>query len=592
MVNNNTRSYAEGDADSESGITHPARTFTQIGSGEIGGKAQGLVRLEHILTDRFDKSGFSGIKVDIPWFWVITTDWFDQFMENNRLYDVALSDARDQHMANAFQRAKLPDELTDHLKNLISEVHVPLAVRSSSLLEDTLHEPFAGVYDTKMVPNNQFSADARMHTLVEAVKFVYASTFSGDAKSYREGVGRSHREEKMAVLIQEVVGLRHGDRYYPNISGVARSCNFYSLGCAKPEDGVVSLALGLGKTIVDGGRVWTYCPVYPKAKPPFGSIKELLTQTQIQFWCVNMGKPPSRDPLRETEYLFPGDLRHADQDDVLRELASTFDPQTERMSMGTATPGARVLNFSPILDLDEIPLNNLVRELLNICENDFENPVEIEFAANIPRVPSENVRLGLLQVRPMLVSEDIVEITESELGGDDVFIASEHVLGNGQRDDITDVVYVKPETFLAKDTWLIAAELDEINRQLLGTGRPYLLVVLGRLGTSDPWLGIPVNWGQVSGARVVVEASSTEMNVDMSQGSHFFHNVNCLGILYFSADKTGEYPVNWSWLANQNVIRDLRFVRHVSLDRPLSVKVDGNSCRGVICCERTDAVGN
>jgi hypothetical protein len=566
--------------------------LTQIGTGEIGGKARGLARLETTLAHGLDRGAFPEFDVEIPWFWVIATDWFDLFMERNRLYDIALSDTRDQHMANAFQRTELPAELVGELRKLIAEIHVPLAIRSSSLLEDAIDEPFAGVYDTKMVPNNQFSAESRLRTLVEAVKFVYASTFSKNAKSYRQAMGRTDRDEKMAVMIQEVVGLRHGDRFYPNLSGVARSHNFYAFGNAKPENGVVSLALGLGKTIVDGGRAWTFCPAYPKAKPPYGSTKELLTQTQIEFWSVNMGKPPTYDPIQETEYLFEGDLSHAEEDGVLRELASTYNAQSDRITIGTGSPGPRVLNFAPILELSDIHLNDLVKGLLEVCENALGNPVEIEFAVNFGESAPRRARFGFLQVRPMYVSDDHVEVPEEELQGDRTVVASEHVLGNGESSVIKDIVYVKPDAFSAKDTWLIAAELEEMNRELLKAGRPYLLVVLGRLGTSDPWLGIPVKWGQVSGAKVVVEASSTGMNVDMSQGSHFFHNVTCLRILYFSTDKTERYPVNWEWLERQKEVRDLRFVRHVALGEPLHVKVDGQSCRGVILSERRDTISN
>lgn len=592
MVNNKSSSSPCDDIGSDQSTTHSTKFLTRVGKGEIGGKAQGLARLEQILRNRFDRGAFPAIEVDIPWFWVITTDWFDLFMEKNRLYDIALSDTRDRHMANAFQRAELPAELVDELRRLIANVHVPLAVRSSSLLEDALQEPFAGVYDTKMVPNNQFSTEARLRTLVEAIKFVYASTFSRDAKSYRQAMGRSHEEEKMAVMIQEVVGLRRGDRFYPNVSGVARSYNFYSLGYTEPEHGVVSLALGLGKTIVDGGRTWTYCPAYPKVKPPFASMKELLTQTQTQYWSVNMGKPPTYDPIQETEYLFEGNLRHAEDDRVLKEVASTYDPQTERLTPGTGRSGARVLNFAPLLEINEIPLNDLVRNLLTICEEELGNPVEIEFAIDFGQGMGSSARFGFLQVRPMFISDDRVEIKEQELRGGHVVVATEQALGNGQLDSIKDIVYVKPDAFSAKDSWLIAAELDEMNRQLLEAGRPYLLVALGRLGTSDPWLGIPVKWGQVSGAKVVVEASSSDMSVDMSQGSHFFHNVTCLRILYFSTDKTGQYPVNWHWMERQRVVGDSQFVRHVTLDAPLHVKVDGKSGRGVICCERTDPVSN
>ena len=562
--------------------------YTQIGTGTIGGKAQRLVWADTVLRDRFEKGAYPEFTIDIPWFWVIASDWFDDFMERNCLHDIALSDTRDPHMAKAFQKAELPEELVEELRNLIADVQVPLAVRSSSLMEDAMQQPFAGVYATKMVPNNQFSTEARLRTLVESIKFVYASTFTRDAKSYRQAMECTDRDEKMAVIIQEVVGLRHGDRFYPNVSGVARSYNFYALGHARPENGVVSLALGLGKTIVDGGRSWTYCPCYPKAKPPFGSTQELLDQTQTQFWSVNMGKPPTYDPIRETEYLFEGNLRHAEEDGVLREVASTYDPQSDQITMGLGPPGPRVLDFAPLLELNNIPLNGLVQDLLDLCEAALGNPVEIEFAVNFGQDGSSRARFGFLQVRPMFVSKDVVELSEQELNGDHVLVASEEVLGNGQLESIQDVVYVKPDAFSAKDTWLIASELDEMNRRLLEAHRPYLLVVIGRLGTTDPWAGIPVKWPQVSGAKVVVETSTSAMNVDMSQGSHFFHNVTCLRILYFSADKTGKYPVNWEWLENQKGVHESEYVRHVVLDEPLYVKVDGKHRRGVICHERAN----
>jgi hypothetical protein len=564
----------------------------RLGKGEIGGKAQGLTRIQDVLRGRLNREEFPAFEVDIPWFWVICTEWFDRFMEQNNLYDIALSDMKDPHIANAFQKAEIPAELVEQLSRLIAEVQAPLAVRSSSLLEDALEEPFAGVYGTKMVPNNQFSSYARLKTLLEAVRFVYASTFFRDAKSYRQAMRRSHRDEKMAVMIQEVVGRRHGDRFYPNVSGVARSYNFYSFGHGGPDHGVVSLALGLGKTIVDGGRCWTYCPAYPRSKPPFGSTKELLTQTQTEFWSLNMGKIPSPDPIRETEYLLEGNLGDAEQDDVLQHVASTYDPQADRIIMGTGSTGPRVLDFAPLLTLNDFPLNDLVRKLLHICEEASGHPMEIEFAVNLYQGGGGTAHFGFLQVRPMFVSEDRVEVGEHELHGDHVLVASEQVLGNGHMDSLKDVVYVMPETFSAKNTWLIAAELDEMNRCLLELNRPYLLMVLGRLGTADPWLGIPVKWGQVSGAKVIVETISPEMNVDMSQGSHFFHNVTCLRVLYFSTDKTGQYPVRWEWLKRQKKVKESQFVRHVVLDKPLSVKVDGQSGRGVISYERADQVSD
>jgi len=556
--------------------------FARIGEGEIGGKAQGLASIRDTLERQFSPTSFPGFSVGIPPFTVITTEMFDRFMERNRLHDLALSDVRDHHVANAFQKADLPEALVGELRELIAGVHAPLAIRSSSLLEDAMQEPFAGVYGTKMVPNNQFSAEARLRTLIEAVKFVYASTFFQNAKSYRKAAGRSPEEEKMAVVIQEVVGRRHGNRFYPTVSGVARSYNFYSLGHARPENGVVSLALGLGKTIVEGGRAWTYCPAFPRAEPPFGSTRELLKQTQTEFWAVNMGKPPTYDPLRETEYLCRANLRDAEDDRVLQHVASTYDAQSDRISMGTGAPGPRVLNFSPLLQLNDIPLNDLVKELLQTCERTFGSPVEIEFAVNAAPERGQPWRFGFLQVRPMFVSDEIVEVKEEELRGENVLVASEQVLGNGALDTVEDVVFVKPDAFSARDTGLIAAELDDVNRRLVESGRPYLLIVIGRLGTSDPWVGIPVQWGQVAGARAIVEASVTGMNVDMSQGSHFFHNVTSFKVLYFSTDKTSRYPIDWHWLEKRDIMRDGRFVRHVTLNRPLHIAVDGKSGRGVI----------
>jgi len=551
-------------------------------SENTGGKAGGLAMIRKVLTTTPGSTAFRDFTVDIPDLTVITTDVFDRFMDLNHLHDLARSDTRDRHLANAFQKANLPEELVDQLGALLKDMQTPLAVRSSSLLEDAMNEPFAGVYATKMIPNNQFSTDARLRTLMEAVKFVYASTFFRNAKSYRKAIGRTDDEEKMAVIIQEVVGLRHGNRFYPTLSGVARSYNFYSLGNARPQDGIISLALGLGKTIVEGGRTWTYSPAFPRAEPPFASRKDLLRQTQTEFWAVNMSKPPTYDPLQETEYLCRGDLGDAEEDGVLGYLASTYDPQSDRIMMGIGSQGPRVLNFGPLLQLDELPLNNLLKSLLKTCEDAFQSPVEIEFAVNPATEPGKPARFGFLQVRPMLVSDEVVTVAESDLRGEGALVASEQVLGNGQSDTIRDVVYVKPDAFSAKDTWLIAAELDDMNRRLLESERPYLLIVIGRLGTSDPWLGIPVEWGQVAGARAVVETSVEEMNVDRSQGSHFLHNVMNLKVFYFSADRSGQYPLKWDWLHEQTLAKESKFIRHVTLNEPLHIRVDGKSGRGVI----------
>jgi len=556
--------------------------ITAIGSGSIGGKASGLAFIKDMLADRSDDIGKDKIRVGIPRLAVLATDAFDEFMESNDLYETARSDMRDDLIAHAFQRADLPYELVGDLRALIEAVDTPLAIRSSSLLEDAMYEPFAGVYATKMIPNNQSDADARFRKLVEAIKFVYASTFFESARDYILAAGRSPDEEKMAVAIQEVVGRRFGERFYPHISGVARSYNFYPTGKAKPEQGVVNLALGLGKTIVDGGLSWVYSPAYPKLTPPVGSPAELLKLTQTKYWAVNMGRPPEYDPIRETEYLVHADLRDAERDGTLRFIASTYRPRDDRLVPGIGSDGPRALTFAPILSERELPLNDLVVSLLKLCEDAVGSPVEIEFAVTLDPKSGTPARFGFLQVRPMVVSDEKVEIADTEMTGDDVLAASDLVMGNGVVDTITDIVYVKPDSFEAAHTPAIAGELARLNRGLIAEKRKYLLIGFGRWGSSDPWLGIPVEWGTVSGAGAIVEATLPEMNVDLSQGSHFFHNISSFRIGYFMVKHTGRYKINWDWLDRQNEIVSGRFVRHVRASKSLTIKIDGRSGRGVI----------
>ncbi len=324
-------------------------TFTQMGNGEIGGKAKGLLYVREALLSQVDPKFTDTFIVNIPVLTVIATDIFDIFIARNELTETAQSDLPDDRIAHAFQAAEFPAEVIGDLRGLIEKVRTPLAVRSSSLLEDALFRPFAGVYGTKMIPNNQADTDTRFRKLIEAIKFVFASTFFKEAKNYIKVTGMSPADEKMAVIIQEVVGNGHGERYYPEISGVARSYNYYPFGKADSDEGVVSLALGLGKTIVDGGKSWSYCPKYPRIGPPYGSTSEILRQTQTDFWAVNMGKPPAHDPVRETEYLVQGDLSKAEYDGTLDNIASTYQAQSDRIVIGTGADGPRVLDFAPVL---------------------------------------------------------------------------------------------------------------------------------------------------------------------------------------------------------------------------------------------------
>jgi hypothetical protein len=438
-----------------------------------------------------------------------------------------------------------------------------------------------------MVPNNRPDADTRFRMLIDAVKFVYASTFFRAAKSYVRATEHSSADEKMAVIIQEVVGGRFGDRFYPHAAGVGRSYNFFPAKGTDPRDGVVNLALGLGKTIVDGGCSWIYSPARPKAPSPFGTIREMLKLTQLDFWAVNMGPPPAYDPTAEAEYLVKSALSAADYDDTLSRVASTYDARRDRLVPGTGVEGPRVINFAPLLSDPGFPLNQAIRELLSLGEGVLDDPVEIEFAITLPRDDRENARFGFLQLRPMLVSEEEVEVSDEELESADLLLASECVMGNGAVDGIRDIVYVRPERFESRHTPRIATELEFLNRPLLEESRPYLLLGFGRWGSSDPWLGIPVKWGQIAGARVIVESTLPGMDKEPSQGAHFFHNlisfqVSYLCVRHDDASTAGARNIDWEWLGRQPCCVESEHVRHVRLDEPLRIKVDGRSGRGAV----------
>ena len=557
-------------------------TFTYIGKGDQGGKAAGLASIKNTIASHFQEGRFGDIRVTIPRMTVLLTGIFEDFLLDNELKLEALGTMEDEQIARHFQKAELPAYVVGDLFSLIASAREPLAVRSSSLLEDALHQPLAGVYETKMIPNNQPGTEVRFRKLVEAIKFVYASTYFRAARNYFRAMGRDNGEERMAVIIQEVVGCRFGQRYYPTVSGVARSYNFYPIGGARPEEGFVSLALGLGKTIVDGGKVWSYSPSRPQAPPPYGSAQEILKNSQTDFWAVSMTAHREYDPNRETEYLEHADLRQAGSDGTLRYVCSTYDPASDRLIMGESGPGARLVDFSPILKGKTIPLNDLITRLLEISEQNLESSVEIEFALSFDPDRGRESRFGFLQVRPMVISLDGAEVDLAQLVQDRVLLISRRTMGNGVLEGLRHVVYVKPENFDSASTLDIARELERINDSLLQQGTSYILIGFGRWGSSDPWLGTPVNWSQISAARVIVETTLPEMNPDLSQGSHFFHNITNLGILYFSVQESHGDRIDWEWLSRQSVKDESTHVRHVVSETDLKAMADGRQGEGVI----------
>jgi hypothetical protein len=556
----------------------PERRISRIGSGALGGKARGLLTAARVLEEHRRELEVPGLALDVPALAVVTTEVFESFLERNGLRAVLAEEPSDAVIALAFREATLPAEWLGDLRSLASDARVPLACRSSSALEDALGRPFAGVYGTKMIPGNQPDTDSRFRALVDAIKFVFASTFLAGARAYRRAAGQPALEaEGMAVVVQEVVGRRHDGRYYPDLSGVARSFSFYPVGPARPEEGVVDLAVGLGKTIVDGGLCWSFSPAHPRVGPPVGSLRERLATTQTEFWAVNVGPPPPYDPMRETEHLTRASLADAEQDGTLRFAASTYDAGSDRLVPGTGRPGPRVLDFAPMLIWGELPLVPALRALMSASEEALQAPVEIEFALSLP--PGAPGRLGFLQVRPLLVSRDAVVVSDEEMASPRALVASSAALGNG-RCELRDVVYVEPRGFEPRLSPAIATEIERLNRALVEAGRPYLLIGFGRWGSSDPSLGIPVRWDQIAGARAIVEATLPQMNVEPSQGSHFFHNLSSFSVLYFAV-LAGSRGIDWQWLDTQETVARSEHVRHVRVRPGLLVKADGRTRRGV-----------
>ena len=550
------------------------------GSGKIGGKASGLVDIVDSLSDCGSSISFP-MDVYVPEFTVITTEFFLDFVQRNDLQHYANDDEPDDRIAMAFLGGEMSPMLTGDLWKFVVRTHEPVAVRSSSLLEDNLKSPLAGIYQTKMIPNNQPSDEIRFRKLIEAVKLVWASTYFSDSREFHRGIGSSASEEAMAVILQKVVGRRYGNRFYPVVSGVARSFNYYAFGKAKPSDGVVNLALGLGKSIVDGGLCWSYSPKSPKAPPPFGSVGDMMKGTQNSFWAVNMERITAYDPVKETEYMISCQLEDADYDDTLKFVASTYLAESDRLVHGTGRKGPKVVNFAPILDDRIIPVNDAVLDVLDLCSEKANAPVEIEFAFKGPG-QSEDASLGLLQIRPIAAFSEKVDISENDLQGERTVACSHHALGNGIT-EVEYIVYVKPESFNTSATRQIASEIARINRMFTDENFEYLLIGYGRWGSSDPWLGIPVTWGHISGAKAIIEISGPKMRVELSQGSHFFHNLSSFGVGYLSVSEPLDGPVNWDIInTGSEILHETEHVKCLRIPGGVSVRINGRKGLGVV----------
>ncbi len=557
--------------------------FARIGEGSLGGKGRGLAFLDDIIKRHPDFNAHEGAVVQIPRTVVLCTDIFDQFMERNNLYPIALSDADDEEILAAFLQAQLPDEFIDDFFTFFDAVKSPIAVRSSSLLEDAHYQPFAGVYSTYMVPWLT-DRNAMLGMLACAIKGVYASVFYRASKAYMTATSNVIDQEKMAVILQEVAGRDYGGRYYPNISGVLRSVNFYPVGSEKAEEGVVSLALGLGKYIVDGGQTLRFSPFHPRQVMQTSETARALRETQTHFYALDMGHTGNDFKVDDGFNILRLRVKDAERDGTLRYIASTYDACDDVIRDGIHTPGRRLVTFSGVLQHDVFPLAELLRMTMKYGAEAMRRPVEIEFACNI-----DNDRTGqlyLLQIRPIVDAKLSVDEDVAAIADEVCLLRSHNALGHGVTEDLTDVVYVKTgDAFSAADNPAIAAEIARINQQYLDTERKYILVGPGRWGSSDPWLGIPVKWPHISAARVIAEVALDNYRVDPSQGTHFFQNVTSLGVGYLTVG-LHDGLFRQDWLDAMPALIETPHVRCVRFDKPLRVAIDGKRQEGAVTVDK------
>jgi CheY-like chemotaxis protein len=558
-------------------------SFARIGQGSIGGKARGLAFLDSLikrnrLTDKFDN-----VIISIPRTVVLGTDIFDEFMEENKLHEIGLSDLSDKEILHHFVKARLPFRVHEDLYTFISCVNNPIAIRSSSLLEDSHYQPFAGIYSTYMIPNLRFNERLMIEKLSEAIKSVYASTFFKDSKAYMTATLNVIDEEKMGIVLQEVTGMQYGDRFYPAISGVARSINFYPIAPEKPEDGIANIAFGLGKYIVDGGNGLRFSPRYPKKILQLSTPELALSETQKTFFALDLHPEAFTPNPDETVNLLKLKVKDAEDDGVLKLVASTFDYNSNSVKDGIMGTGKRIITFSPLLNHHTFPLAEILQTVLDIGQKEMGKHVEIEFAVNLDLPKDEPRIFSLLQIRPIVGKNTTVNLKLDEIRPKDTIILSNTALGNGIIKDIRDFIYIKPDAFNASKSQEIANKLESINERFVAGKNNYVLVGPGRWGSADPWLGIPVRWPQISAARLIVESGLENYRIDPSQGTHFFQNLTSFHVGYFTINpyiKDGYYDL--AYLSGQPAFYEDEYIRHIRFENPVRIEIDGKKNIGVV----------
>ena len=556
--------------------------FARIGEGSLGGKGRGLAFLDNIIKRHPEFNQYENATVQIPKTVVLCTDIFDEFMMSNNLYPIALSDASDDEILKHFLHAQLPDSLIADFFTFFEATKSPIAIRSSSLLEDAHYQPFAGIYSTYMIPYLEDKYQM-LQMLACAIKGVYASVFYRDSKAYMTATRNVIDQEKMAVILQEVVGKDYGTRYYPTMSGVLRSLNYYPIGDEEAEEGIASLALGLGKYIVDGGQTLRVCPYHPHQVLQTSETEMALRDTQTQFYALDMKHVGDDFKVDDGFNILKLRVKDAVEDQSLNYIASTFDPYDQVINDGVYETGRKLITFAGVLQHDVVPLPELMQMSMKCGSEAMRRPVEIEFACNIHA--DKTCDFYLLQIRPIVDAKEMLDEDVRAIPDADCLLRSHNSLGHGISEDVTDVVYVKyDDHFSAMNNFYVADDIERINRKFLADGKNYVLIGPGRWGSSDHYLGVPVKWPHISAARVIVEVALKNYNIDPSQGTHFFQNLTSFGVGYFTVDtNTGEGGfVNKEMLDAMPAVEETLYVRHVRFDRPLRILMDGKKQEGAV----------
>ncbi len=552
----------------------------RLADGSLGGKGRGLAFINSIISKVDIEAEFKDIKISVPRTGVIGTGEYERFIAENNLHDVISNGTDYEEIKKRFVKGRLSHDLRKNLKLLLEHFHRPVAVRSSGLFEDSISDSFSGVYVTFLLPNNHKNDKVRLEHLEEAIKLVFASVFSPGSRAYFEAIDYSVEEEKMAVLIQEVAGNLYDARYYPDISGVAQSYNYYPISYMKPEEGIAVVGLGLGKYVIDGEKAYRFCPKYPKLE--ISTPEMLLTGSQDYFYAVNMNEDNIELIKGDEVTLSTNLIKTAETDGRLGYIASVWDAQNQIIKAGINSAGPRIINFAYVLKYDTFPLAGIIDNILEILKFSMGTPVEIEFAANFDDEKNKSV-FYILQIKPLIREVENLEITIRDTEKNELLLFTDKGMGNGIIEDLQDIVYCDPEKFDKTKTMEMAKEVEEINKIMIGEGRKYVLIGSGRWGTRDKWLGIPVTWPQISNARIIVEAGLKDFHVDASLGSHFFHNVTSMNIGYFTVGYNSKKSfIDWQWLAKQKKIWHRNFFARISLPKPVKVMMDGRHGISVI----------